>query len=133
MQSNFRLWGELVVPLGFTLVARWGSPTPFESHLGLNARIEEWNAGLSGTRTDDFLNVAADEHSRSNIHVMKVAASCRKGLAPERHTRTGGCRNKRLLKRQRLEIASSRRASTLAPVQRSGRTSALPYPLPGLS
>lgn len=29
-----------------SLVARWGSPTPFESHLGLTARIEEWNAGL---------------------------------------------------------------------------------------
>ena len=34
---------------GSEFVARWGSLTPFESQLGLNARIEEWETEASTT------------------------------------------------------------------------------------
>jgi len=55
MQSSFRQRGELVVALGRLERAddarcQMGQPRVFESQLGLNARIEEWNPGLQAER-----------------------------------------------------------------------------------
>ena len=96
------------------LVARWGSLTPFESQLGLNARIEEWE-----TESIDFLR----RSPRLTSLFEKIAASCCEGLS-------------HLAKLEEVDAGDPTcvepPASILAPVRRSGRTSALPYPPSGL-
>ena len=103
------------MPLGsiarYLLVARWGSLTPFESQLGLNARIEEWE--------HRSVRVICVEE---RILLRKITASMLRrfnALAKIEAQKKGGEHHLRLSP-PRFDFGSS---------QRSGRTSALPYPL----
>lgn len=101
------------MPLGsiarYSLVARWGSLTPFESQLGLNARIEEWehrSVRVIGVEERILLKKITASMLRRFNALAKIEAQKKSG----EHHRSP----------PRFDFDSS---------QRSGRTSALPYPL----
>jgi hypothetical protein len=64
----------------------------------------------------------------THILFEQIAASCREGLSLPAKIEGAVRRNKNAT----AGITSNRHASTSAPGRRSGRTSALPYPPPGL-
>lgn len=122
------------MPLGrldrVLLVARWGSLTPFGSQLGLNARIEEWNAGLPCRpfRRPVTFQPFGDSAHKKQATSLATSMSNDRSLVLRRFIAL--CQS-RIAQQNGRNIRPPVRSSVLAPGRRSGCTSAWPYPPPG--